>query len=262
MRLREFFATHPVFRTDELAACQGGRSRWTRNNLLAYHLRQGHLLRIQRGLYAVVPPGQDPETCAVDPYLVAAKATTDSVLAYHTAMELHGRAHSVFHEFYFLSHVPPRPRTFRSLRFRGVLFPKALREKRAEEAFTESVDRRGVAVKVTSLERTLVDLYDRPDLGGGWEEIWHSLQAVEYFDPEVVVEYVRLLDNRTTAAKVGYYLEQNRARLMVEERHLESLRMLRPRRPHYLERTAKGKLVDNWNLVVPRVYAEKAWEEP
>ena len=31
----------------------------------------------------------------VDPYLVAAKMTEDAVLAYHTALEFHGRAYSV-----------------------------------------------------------------------------------------------------------------------------------------------------------------------
>ena len=261
MGLHDFFATHPVFRTDELAAYQGDRSRWTRKNLLAHHRKQGRILLVQRGLYAVVPPGHDPETYAVDPYLVATKITDDSVLAYHTALEAHGKAHSPFQEFYFLSRTPPHPRTFRSHRFRGVLFPKALRAAGHEDSQTKVVDRAGVAVKVTSFERTLVDLHDRPDLGGGWEEIWRSLEAVEFFDLDAVVEYVTLLRNRTTAAKVGYYLHQHAEALMVEDRHLDPLRKLRPKQPHYMERAKSGRLVRDWNLIVPRPLAERTWEE-
>ena len=33
-------------------------------------------------------------------------------------------------------------------------------------------DRTGVAVRVTNHERTLVDVLDRPELTGSWEEIW------------------------------------------------------------------------------------------
>jgi hypothetical protein len=69
------------------------------------------------------------------------------------------------------------------------------------------------------------------------------------------------LGNRTTAAKAGYYLQQHAEALMVEDRHLDPLHKLRPRQPHYLERGKSGKLVSDWNLVVPRSLAEKSWEE-
>ncbi len=262
MSLHDFFATHPVFRTDELAAYQGKRSRWTRKNLLAHHRKQGRILPVQKGLYAVVPRGQDPATYTVDPYLIAAKMTDDSVLAYHSALELRGRSHSAFQEFYFLSRRPPRPRVFRSYRFRGILFPKALRAAGKDKTQTKVVDRAGVAITVTTFERTLVDLHDRPELGGGWEEIWRSLETVEYFDLGAVVDYATLLGNRTTAAKVGYYLQQHAETLMVEEQHLGPLRKLRPRQPHYMERAKSGKLVSDWNLIVPRSLAERSWEEP
>ena len=35
----------------------------------------------------------------------------------------------------------------------------------------------GGQVRVTSLERSLVDLLHSPEHGGGWEEIWRSLEA-------------------------------------------------------------------------------------
>ncbi len=70
---------------------------------------------MRRGLYAVVAPGNTPETCPVDPYLVAAKSADDAVLAYHTALEVHGKAHSVFEQYFFQSNTPLRPMTFRTL---------------------------------------------------------------------------------------------------------------------------------------------------
>ena len=37
-----------------------------------------------------------------------------------------------------------------------------------------------------------MDVLDRPDLGGGWEEIWHSLGTVEFFNLNQVIEYASL----------------------------------------------------------------------
>ncbi len=70
---------------------------------------------------------------------------------------------------------------------------------------------------MTSLERTLVDVLVRPDLGGGWEEVWCSLESAEYFDLEQVTDYTLKLRSAAAVAKVGFFLEQHRDALMVEE---------------------------------------------
>ncbi|HGG60767.1 MAG TPA: hypothetical protein ENK26_12775 [Gammaproteobacteria bacterium] len=103
----------------------------------------------------------------------------------------------------------------------------------------------------------------RPDLGGGWEEVWRSLEGVEYFDLEQVIDYALLLKSATTAAKVGFFLEQHRDALMVEETHLDKLRKHAPKLPCYLERSRResGKLAASWNLIVPPAVLERAWEE-
>jgi predicted transcriptional regulator of viral defense system len=121
-----------------------------------------------------------------------------------------------------------------------------------------------VTVRVTSLERTLVELLDRPDLGGGWEEIWRSLESVEFFDLDRVVEYALALRNATTAAKVGFYLETHRKALMVTDDHLKRLREHKPKEPHYLDRATRqsGRLAGAWNLVVPVEVLDRSWEEP
>jgi predicted transcriptional regulator of viral defense system len=123
------------------------------------------------------------------------------------------------------------------------------------------VERLGQEVRVAGLERTLVDVCDRPDLAGGWEELWRSLETIEYFDLDVVMQYIRLLGNRTTAAKVGYYLQQHAEALGVDDRYLKRLERLCPRQPHYLDRGKAGKLIRRWNLVIPPSLAEKSWTQ-
>jgi predicted transcriptional regulator of viral defense system len=149
------------------------------------------------------------------------------------------------------------------MEFRRVPFPGKLGDQGEERFGVDRAERAGLDVRVTGLERTLVDVLDRPRLGGGWEEIWRSLESVEYVDLDRVVEYALLLGNATTAAKVGFYLEQHREALMVEKGHLDPLRKRRPRRPHYMERTRRssGRLVASWNLMVPPAVLDRSWAE-
>ena len=265
MALRELLNQKPVLTRAEVTAfLQNERPRKARTHesLIAYYVRTERLVRIRRGLYAVVPPGADPATFHVDPHLVAAQSAPDATLGYHTALEFHGKAHAPFHEFYFLSATQRRPFSFRSNRFRPIVYPKALRERRKVHDATKSVCRDGVQVRVCTLERTLVDVLDRPDLAGGWEELWHSVTSIEFFDLDVVVSYALLLGNATTVAKVGFFLEQHRERLMVGDSHLGRLRKHCPRQPHYLDRDDRtGRLLSQWNLIVPEVVLDSSWSE-
>ncbi len=261
-----FFRRHPVFTGEELAehlsdgGLPGAR---TQESLVAYHTRTGRLVRIRRGLFAVIPPEADGDTYPIDPYLIASRLTPDSVLSHHTALELHGRAYSVWQHLTYLASRPVAPLAFRSHVYRGARFPEALVRLGKEHFGVSTMERYGMSLRVTDLERTLVDVLDRPRHAGGWEEVWRSLESVEFFDLDKIVEYALLLGKATTASKVGFYLDQHREALMVEESHLAALRNQRPKQPHYVDRRRNrdGRLVAEWNLVVPTELVEQSWAE-
>lgn len=264
IRPLDFFASHSVFTHEEFVAAHaegGRRSEHTSNNSLAQHVAAGRLLRIRRGLYATVPQGVPADTAVVDPYLLATKLTTDAVVAYHAALQFHGRAYSVSNRYPYLTRGRARPFQFRGAEFLPVQLLATLRAR--PDAGGGIVEQRhaGGLVRVTTLERTLVDVLDAPDLGGGWEEIWRSLEAVEFFDVDAVVAYALTLGSALTVGRVGFYLEQHREQLMVEDRHLEALRAHAPAQPRYFERRRRepGKLVARWNLVVPERVLSRAW---
>jgi len=266
MTVQVFFNEHPVFTYDEFSeflARHGSLNVQTRKNMLSHYSDSGRILRARRGLYATVPLGQTPDAVNPDPFLLASRMTADAVLAYHTALGFHGKAYSAFREFTYLTHAAARPAEFRGNTFRGTAFPKSLVERKKERFGVETGDRSGLEVRVTNLERTMVDVLDRPAVSGGWEEVWRSLESVEFFDLDQTTEYVLLLGNATTVAKVGFYLEQHAETLMVEEQHLGRLRPHVPRKPHYMDRSSRepGRLVESWNLVVPSRILGRAWEE-
>jgi predicted transcriptional regulator of viral defense system len=263
--LRAFLQNHPVFSGEEFAAflnARGSSNPRTRESILRYHKRWGTILQVRRGLYCAVPPGTNPEQMPVDSYLVASRLAADAVLAYHTALELHGRSYSVQDQLVYLTSKYPSGRSFefRGISYRAVAPPTRLNSKETE---IETADRAGQLVRVTSLERTFVDVLDRTRLSGGWEEVWRSLETIPYLYLDRVAEYTLLLGNSTTVARVGFYLSQHREALSVEDSLLARLRERRPRNPKYLtnDEPRSGRLVAEWNLVVPEQILRKSWEE-
>lgn len=263
MSVLDFFATHPVFAREEFIRFLTGRgasSVETANTHLRRYLAAGRIERVKRGVYVAASPGETTARSPVDFLLVASRLAPDAVLAYHTALEVHGYAQSLFERLFFLTATKAKPLRFRDRQFVPVLPLAGLRQQQQAFAFCGEVERRGLPCRVTSVERTLVDVLDRPDLAGGLEEVWRSLTGVPMLDLETVVEYVRLCGQATLAAKVGFFLTQHREVLGVPEPILTRLQALRPRQPRYLDRRLGGKIAPEWNLIVPTAILSREWE--
>lgn len=266
MKPLDYFAAHPVFRLEDFVAAHQAGDKLKPSSSLAIvkqHVRAGNLLRVRRGVYAVVPRGQTPDSVVVDPYVLATNSAPDAVVAYHGALQFHGKAHSLTRRVPFLTATRARAFDFRGTEFIPVPVPPPLRALPDLGGGVAEKARDGATVRVTTLERTLVDVLDAPRHGGGWEEIWRSLESVEFFDLDAVIEYAFKLASAVTVAKVGFYLEQHREALMVEDQHLDRLRERRPMRPMYLERGKResGKLLSRWNLVVPERILNRSWAD-
>lgn len=261
MNAPDFFERHPVFTREEFLAGSGvRRGTRTADNLLGHHVARGRIIQVRRGLYASVPRGVDPAKAVADPYLVASRLAPDAVVALHASIQLRGYAYSVWSWHHYLSRFRRPGLTHRGETFVAVPVPRSLRD-RPEVGVVEERHAGGV-VRVTTFERTLVDLLHWPRLGGGWEEVWRSLEMVPFFDLEAVVAQALALGSALTTARVGYFLEQHRESLMVEERHLQTLRAHAPRQARYFDtRRSPGTLAPGWNLIVPDAVRGRTWAE-
>lgn len=270
--LQQFFDKFQVFRLEEFnefiasKRSDGNIDLSTRNNLLAHYVKQQRLVRIKKGIYQVIPPGEFPEYYTVDPYLLTSKLTDDAILSHHTALEVYAKAYSIFNTYnYWTKKEVRHPFTYQGIKFKSIQQPKILIEKKQELFGTKLIYRKDQSLRITSFERTLVDILERPKLAGGWEEIWKSLAFIDFFDIDEVFQYCSLLENATTFAKVGFYLEQNQQRLAVTNEELDKFSKYIPKSPHYIERiksTHQSRtLLKRWNLIVPNKLLDEAWEE-
>jgi predicted transcriptional regulator of viral defense system len=250
--LPDFARTHPVFTLDEIANVLASDSTRSMMHRLRRHVEAGRLEQLARGLYAVVPPNQSPETFQPDPFLAARATRPDAVFCYHSALELLGVAHSAWNQCSVFT-ASRRP----SLKLRGseVLFldhPAALRKVGDVELGTRKVERRGFLLRVTSPERTLVEGFRRPDLTGGLPELVESAGGFATLDLALLQRVLEQYDERKLWAAVGWFLERHQESFHVPDAYLQKLEAYRPRSPLYVPRGQRGGVLNpRWNVILP-----------
>jgi predicted transcriptional regulator of viral defense system len=258
-----FLSAHPVFTRAEFAVAFGHpASAANVTSLLRHHLRAGNIKRVSREVFAAVPAHLAADRMVIDRFAAASKLRTDGVLGFHSALELHGITYSEFNEVQLISvgrtELVELP--FGACRF--IAPPKALLAAGKADYLTTTMDRQGAAVRVTALERTLVDVLHRPELAGGVEEVLKSLDLVRYLDPAKVADYIELLDNRSIASVSGWWLEKRRGALGVTDEMLARLRARLPRSKHYALGAQSGNavLVEPWRVLLPPQAVDAAFE--
>ena len=252
MKPAEFLHTHALFSREEFAAAMGLRGP-SAPATITKHLqtwrRDGRLVAVRRGVYVRLAVGQVASDVGVDPLALASRLAADATLAYHTALEALGVAQSAFERLHFLTWTKSKPLRFQQRDYVPVRPRAQLR--RVKELFVVRLERAGLQLRATSLERTLVDVLDRPDLAGGMDEVWRSLSAVEAVDFAVLARYAELVSRPVLTARLGYVLESHARRWLTPPKLLAALEAKRPAGPVYLDRRQPGRLVKRWNLVVP-----------
>lgn len=265
MQINNFFVDHPVFRHEELVDYikqQGTYNANTLKALLQYHQAKGHISRIRRGYYTVTSILKS-RSVINDPFLIASRVTQDAVLAYHSALAFYGLAYSLSSDFYFFSYKFIQPFEFMQATYHCVAHPKALLPKKIMLE-TKIHDRQGLDIKVTTIERSFVDCLNKPQFSGGWEEIWRAGEMLNFLDIDRMINYVLLLNNATTTAKTGFFLEQHQEQFNVNTTQLKLLEKNIPKSKHYMARdiSKEYKYLKRWNLIIPLKIINKTWEEP
>ena len=254
-----FFSAKPVFDRAEYAAAVGRRpDDKVVTAMLTQHLQAGNIRRIARGVFASVPKHANAGKWSVDRFLAASRLRRGGVVAYHSALELHGCAYTDGHEVQVIALGEPGVFEAADFACRFVKPPRGF----APPDGVAAVDRLGLEVKVTTIERTIADLFDRYDLAGGMEELFNSLDLIARVDAAALARHVRSLGNATAAGALGYWLERERSRLGVPDAALDDIRKFAPRQVRYAlgTKSGEGRTAKGWNVILAHEVIEHRFE--
>ena len=195
----------PFTPADAAAAADVDHARAAR--LLRHLAEQGWVVRLQRGLYATVPlEAEDPGSWSADPWAIANAALRPGYVGGWSALHHWDLTDQIFSTTVFVTSrpVPRRERTIGSVRLE-------LRHRPPSALFgTRRVWRDGTPVSVSDRERTLVDCFDDPSMGGGLRHVAEALVTyAEASDASwpLLVDYGDRLGNRTVFKRLGYVVE-------------------------------------------------------
>ena len=252
MTLR-FLESHEVFTLDEfMTAVDPGVSERTRETNLRNAVKRGQARRLARGLYASNVGAFRDRTPNV--LLVASKAAPDSVLAYHTALEAHGVAHTPARTVYFLSSKTMAPFTVRGYRFKRVAAQAVRLPPSVTTTYVTDVRAGDTLLAVTTRERTLVDCLARLELADGLEELLRSVGSFTTMASADVARYSAALGSPTLVARAGWLLDLMSADWLCDPAPLREMRRSLGRGTYWLQRRRTGveyEFVSAWRLYVP-----------
>ncbi len=243
----DFFAAHPVFTFDEFLASSKSRPVGTVKALLRYHVEQGNLERLQRGLYA--------QADFYDPWLAASRLTDDAVIAYDGALALYRPWNELNQQMKtkkmsFLTKIRGGEREIWDVTYTAVAPSPRLGKRWAQDGVRAEL-RSGLAMKVTTLERTLVDLMDHLDLvthDDLWKTIAINHQTLHH---GAMVDHANSLGSDVLGARLGFLLS---ALPGTPKTQLARLEKRRPSSPAYFDRARRSgpnSLIARWNLMIP-----------
>ena len=257
-RSAPFFSDAPVFdRADYARAIGRAPADKVVSSMLAQHLKAGNIRRIARGVFASVPKHASAETWSVDRFLAASRLRPGGVIAYHSALELHGYAYSESFDLQVVASGQPGMLSAEGFTCRFIKAPAPF-----SDADLTVVDRLGQSVSVTTLECTIADLFDRLDLAGGADELISSLDLVGRIDPARLIDRLTALSNATAAGAAGWWLESRQEQLGTPEAALERLEGLAPKQNRYALGAAPGagRLAPRWRVILPETVLMPGFE--
>jgi len=158
------------------------------------YLKKGYIERVRRNLYVVI--SMETEQPIANRFQIASQATQDACISHHSAFEYYGYANQVFYEVYFSTCKNVRPFTYDGLQYTPLSNPSTI----------EILDMNN-GVKVTSLERTVIDSIFDMDKIAGLEEILRCLELIPSLNEEKLLDVLEGYSKKQLYQKVGYILE-------------------------------------------------------
>jgi len=221
-------------------------------NAVSYLIKNDYARRVKSGLYYLIPFEHRGTNWQPDVLVVGSKAAKEYFYSHASAFAIFG----------ILAAPPPRvaltvPTRFRRFKYGNfTIYPV---ETSRFFGFKD-VDYKGVTVKVSDMERTMIDALSRLDLSGGVIGAFRNLSLLGFINYPLLMEYLEKIGRKSTMVRCGFALDFFRTRWEIDQAVVNELKTRAKSGPvYYLDRDipkGTGKLVKGWNLIIPAAFEE------
>lgn len=197
-------------------------------NTLQNYLEKGYIKRIKHNLYGVV--SLETNECIVNKFLIASNITDTSFVSHHSAFEFYG----YYNQVYYNVNVSSISK-FNTFEFEENNYTLI---KTSSTDFVDTI--RGV--KVTSIERTIVDCIKDSGKYCDLEETLNCINLLPYISAKDILKYLELINSKILYKKVGIIFSLFKDKLNIPNSFFEKC--------HEISDSIKGHFDKNKNAHV------------
>lgn len=263
--ISQFLVKKPIFRRDDLIGFLADAGLTSPPKVASKQIGKmiegGQIDELRKNLYSLRIRPEEGPLLWPDPYLVGSRVYPDGIIGHAGALALHLGlpTPSLIH---VLTEKTPRHVSLESKpelpAFHGAC-PSRRILNRMETGVVPLVHV-GMTFKATSIERTLVDLFECWDSPAEPGSSWDTLERIlplkcPKLDQDSLCSYLQQLGNATGSARLGAFLERHQYSLGIHPQTLRQILEMRPKDPVYWEPKQKGansgRKHFRWNLIIP-----------
>lgn len=212
------------------------------SNWIALKLKSKTYKKVRSNLYALI----DPSTNDIysTKFEIASKISDSSFVCYHSALEYYGIANQVFSNVLVGSLTK-----FNSFVFNDNEF---ICKHVKDIKFVNNIVNEGI--RVSSLEKTIIDCIDNIDLAGGIEEVLNALEQIKYVNENKLLEILKDINKMFLYQKIGFLFELYNNQLDLSNEFFDECKSHTSKKVNYfMQYEFKDiELNEKWNLIVPK----------
>jgi predicted transcriptional regulator of viral defense system len=198
-------------------------------------------VQIRRDLYAATDLAN--KATIVTKFEIGSNVSPASYIAYHAALEYHGLATQIFNRIYVAD-----IKRFTDFEFEGISY-----------IFCQSNTDEGIVhppfnslLKVTDVERTIIDCLDNIGLAGGLEELVLALSLVGLVKENLLLNYMEAYNKQVLYQKAGFILSYFREKFRLSDNFFAECRSKISKSVRYLTDDGNSTVFfKEWKLYAP-----------
>ncbi|MDR2368992.1 MAG: transcriptional regulator [Deltaproteobacteria bacterium] len=229
------------FTHDDVVSLTGNYN--TAGSLLTSYQQKGYIQKVRRNLYIAINLADGWP--AVSKFQIAGRITPTAYVSYHAAFDYYGLANQVSYHVQVSSETP-----FDSFYFDDIFYNYIA----SHIKIGVITDRRGV--RVTGIERTVVDGINDIKRVMGLEELLRCLQLVESVCEETLLACLAAYGKQALYQKTGYILRYFQSDWNLSESFFAECASYINKSTRYLTESREGIYHPEWRLVAPADLSE------
>lgn len=240
MNVYTALAKYPVFSIEDVKKLTGNEK--TAYSQIDRLMKKGLVKKVRKKVYSCVNPttGQVVATR----YQIACAITDTAYISHHSAFEYYGLANQVYYEVYVSSET-----RFNHFEYDNVTYKYVA--SKMQDGVVEAKNTTGV--RMTDLERTVVDSIRSFNKIGGFEELLHCLEGIHYLDEMKLRSYLSVYDTQGLYQRVGYLLGHYQKEMQLSREFIAycNSKIGKSRRYLVSDRKEESCYNNEWELMVP-----------